>query len=160
MLPAWLLREGIPVSRSKTRSCSCLFEKKEKASTAVISLQDRLLEDLDHESFRTDSETSRMNLRPIELHFLVKHLLFKSPRATVQFQGHLKSLLGEVPGREWSPIAHPLQGIANIHVRRRHAFMDAVARALELIPLDEDAIQKATVAGMLRYPTERERSRR
>jgi len=98
-----------------------------------------------------------MNLRPIDLHFLVKHLLFFTPRAAVQFQARLKSLLGDVPGREWKPTTDPRQGIGNLHVRRRHAFMDAVAWALKLIPLNEDVIEQATIAGLLRYPIKRER---
>jgi len=159
-LPSWLRREGVRVSNKKTRSCSCLFEQTEKASMAAICLQERLLAALENKSFEVDAVESAVKLCPIDLHFLVKNLLFKHPGA-VRFQDRLRSLLSGGPGREWSPTTKPHHGIENLPVRRRHAFMDAAAQALELGPLQTGMpIGKATLAGILRYRVGLERRKR
>ena len=127
------------------------------ASTMAIRLQDRLLATLDPKSFQTSPEMSDANLCPIDLQFLVDHLLSKRPQA-LHFQDRLKTLLGDGPGRGWSPTTHPSHGIGHLPVRRRHAFMDAAAWALELGPHRTGMpIHKATLAGKLRYRIDLER---
>ncbi|WP_420798875.1 TniQ family protein [Geothrix limicola] len=159
-LPVWLRCKEAQVSRSRKGSCTCTLEPAEKASPLAIRLQDRLLTILRRKSFRPDPVMAEANLSPVDLHFLVEHLLSKRTVA-LQFQDRLKTLAGDGPNREWSPTGHPRQALGHLTVRKRHAFMDAAAWALELGPHRTGMpIHKATLAGKLRYRIELDRRNR